>query len=150
MKNKILTSIFVMTQLITNTSISVIAKSSDVSRHKIGFTTRDASECSFWFSTDKGKAKQNIMAISRAGVYMNIDGSDIELRKITSKRTNKDGKTIKNNGVRTISIYKAGKFQIEDDITLVDSNWNFRGNIKVSTNNWSKTIKVHGLCDYFG
>ena len=151
MKRRTLISIFLMIQVITNMSISTVAKSSDTPKHKIGFTSRDASECGFWLPTDRGKIKQNIVAVSRSGIYMNIDGSDIELKKITSKRTNRDGKTTNNkNGIRTITVYKAGEFQVKEDITLVDSNWNFRGTIKVSKNNWSKTIKVHGSCDYFG
>jgi hypothetical protein len=149
MRTAILITVALALQFNTITPVNAITKSSN--SHKIGFTTRDASECRFWLFTDTGKIKKNVMAVSRGGIYMNIDGSDIELSKISSRRTNADGKTINNaNGVRIATIYKAGKFQIKEDTILVDSNWNYRGNIQVSQGNWNKNIKVRGFCDYFG
>jgi hypothetical protein len=129
-----------------------ITKSSEL--HKIGFTGHSNNQCIFWLPNDTIKNNRYVLvssAIPETDIYMNIDGYEVKLNLISTKRTDRNGKIVNNiNGSRTIRIYQGGGFQVKQDITLIDSQWNYRGNITVSRGKWEKIIKVKGFCDYFG
>jgi hypothetical protein len=96
--------------LAVSTPICPIANSAET--HKIGFFSDGGSFSGMWLASDDGKKPQRYITSGDTSTFMKIDGEKVDF-KIISPRSNQD---ISKVGVRSITRYKSGKFQLKIDL----------------------------------